>query len=146
MPLSAEREDRAPGAIYTVCAMTSSSTARSMASPRPVSRKAGDLPRPQEHAGTADPAMPFEHVVVVMMENHSFDNLLGDLGRTRSDVKALTFNGQTATDENPGSAKTLPVVRSFPLTDLSQANHITQSWKATHEQINDGHIDRKSVV
>jgi phospholipase C len=112
-----------------------------MAAPGPVSRKAGDLPRPQEHAGTADPTMPFEHIVVVMMENHSFDNLLGDLGRTRSDVKALTFNGQTATDENPGSAKTLPVVRSFPLTDLSQANHITQSWKATHEQINDGHMD-----
>jgi phospholipase C len=85
--------------------------------------------------------MPFEHLIVVMMENHSFDNLLGDLGRTRNDVDALTFEGQVATDENPGTEDTASTVRSFPLPNTQQAQHITQGWKATHEQINGGAMD-----
>jgi phospholipase C len=43
------------------------------------------LPDPSRPAGTATAAMPFDHVVCVMMENHSFDNLLG----------ALPFRGGT---------------------------------------------------
>ena len=35
--------------------------------------------------------MPFDHVIVVMMENHSFDNLLGALSTSRADVDGLTF-------------------------------------------------------
>ena len=33
-------------------------------------------------AGTVNEALPFDHIVVVMMENHSFDNLLGALRRS----------------------------------------------------------------
>lgn len=40
-------------------------------------REPESLPRPGQPAGTSDDAMPFDHIVVVMMENHSFDNLLG---------------------------------------------------------------------
>ena len=83
--------------------------------------------------------MPFEHVVVVMMENHSFDNLLGDLGRTRTDVDALTFADERATNTNPGTGS--DQVAAYPLTDTSQANDITQSWRATHEQIDGGAMD-----
>ena len=45
-------------------------------------REPESLPRPDQPAGTVNEAMPFDHIVVVMMENHSFDNLLGGLSRS----------------------------------------------------------------
>ncbi len=36
-------------------------------------------PTPAARPARATEALPFDHVVVVMMENHSFDNLLGAL-------------------------------------------------------------------
>src|SRR5690242_1077699 len=44
-------------------------------------RLADSLPDPTRPAGTPDASMPFDHIVVVMMENHSFDNYLGMLTR-----------------------------------------------------------------
>ncbi|MDX6604800.1 MAG: Phosphoesterase family, partial [Solirubrobacterales bacterium] len=40
-------------------------------------RQPDSLPDPTRPAGTATTALPFDHIVIVMMENHSFDNLLG---------------------------------------------------------------------
>jgi phospholipase C len=103
-------------------------------------RTAGTLPFPGRPVGTPDPLMPFDHVVVVMMENHSFDNILGDLGRTRTDVKALRFDANgNPKDTNPDSHGT--PVRSWPLTDTGQKTFITQSWKATQEQVDGGAMD-----
>ncbi|HEX5193783.1 MAG TPA: alkaline phosphatase family protein [Solirubrobacteraceae bacterium] len=83
--------------------------------------------------------MPFDHLVVVMMENHSFDNLFGDLGRTRTDVDALHFDAAgTPTDHNPGPSGTVP---AFAFADTAQSTHVTQSWRATHAQINGGAMD-----
>ena len=42
-------------------------------------RQPDSLPNPKLPAGTVNEALPFDHIVVVMMENHSFDNLLGAL-------------------------------------------------------------------
>ena len=42
-------------------------------------RGAGSLPFPDKPLGTVNADMPFDHIIVVMMENHSFDNLLGGL-------------------------------------------------------------------
>jgi phospholipase C len=86
--------------------------------------------------------MPFDHIVVVMMENHSFDNLLGDLSRTEPAIDGLTFtSGGEPTNSNPGTADTDPVVTSFPLANTAQAKRLTQTWKSTHEQINGGAMD-----
>ena len=83
--------------------------------------------------------MPFDHIVVVMMENHSFDNLLGELHRTREDVEGLNFNADgEATNSNPTVKGGPSDVTAYRLKDTSQAKNITQSWKATHEQINGG--------
>jgi phospholipase C len=58
--------------------------------------------------------MPFDHIIVVMMENHSFDNLLGDLGRTRTDVDALHFDGSGASrNSNSGGGGTPSTVTAF---------------------------------
>ncbi len=53
----------------------------------PALRAPNTLPFPDLPAGAVNEQMPFDHIVVVTMENHSFDNLLGDLGRTRADVE-----------------------------------------------------------
>jgi phospholipase C len=83
--------------------------------------------------------MPFDHLVVVMMENHSFDNLLGALRRKNPLVDGLDFDGQGhALNSNPGSARLGAEVLSFPLHTTAQAKKVSQSWKATHEQIAGG--------
>jgi len=107
-----------------------------------MTREAGSLPFPDKAVGTVNEEMPFDHIVVVMMENHSFDNLLGDLSRTRNEVEGLTFNAaKEATNTNPRVAGGPSDVLAYPLKDTSQAKDITQSWKATHEQINGGKMD-----
>jgi phospholipase C len=69
-------------------------------------RTASTLPFPQQAPGTVNEAMPFDHMVVVMMENHSFDNLLGAL----PGVDGLTFDaGGTATNTNPGARTRRPM-------------------------------------
>jgi phospholipase C len=106
-----------------------------------ITRMAGSLPFPDKPAGEVNEQMPFEHIVVVMMENHSFDNLLGDLGRTRGDVDALTFDSAGhATNSNLGGG-TPSEVTAFPLPNTAQAKNVTQGWAATHEQINGGAMD-----
>jgi phospholipase C len=108
----------------------------------PAPRQPGSLPFPDSPPGTVNEQMPFDHVVVVMMENHSFDDLLGDLGRTRPDVDALTFDAAgNATNSNPDAGNPLAQVRSLPCPNTAQAKNITQAWKATHEQIDGGKMD-----
>jgi phospholipase C len=109
----------------------------------PPARRAGSLPNPGVPAGTPNGAMPFDHLIVVMMENHSFDNLLGALSATRPDVEGLTFDPVTgrATNSNPGTNHTPNPVFSFPAPNTAQAKNVSQSWKATHNQINGGAMD-----
>jgi phospholipase C len=98
------------------------------------------LPDPTRAAGTATGAMPFDHVVCVMMENHSFDNLLGALPRLgQPKADGLTFNkaGQ-ATNTNPSSNGT---VTSYQLLSTEQPGSVDQSWNATHQQIDGGKMD-----
>jgi phospholipase C len=86
--------------------------------------------------------MPFDHLIVVMMENHSFDNLLGALSAKRPEVDGLTFNSSgQALNSNPGAGHMPAEVHSFPLPNTAQAKNVTQSWKATHEQIDGGAMD-----
>jgi phospholipase C len=105
-------------------------------------REPGSLPFPDRPAGAPNEEMPFDHVVVVMMENHSFDNLLGELSVIRADVDGLSFDGDgNATNSNPGTAQTAAEVMAFPFPDTGQATHVRQSWKATHTQIDGGAMD-----
>ena len=105
-------------------------------------RLAGSLPFPDLPAGTPNDAMPFEHIVVVMMENHSFDNLFGELSRSREEVEGLRFNAAgEALNSNPSVAGGASDVPARPLQSTAQAKDISQSWKATHEQIDSGEMD-----
>jgi len=104
-------------------------------------RAAGSLPFPGKPAGAVDATMPFDHLVVVMMENHSFDNLLGALPLHNQAVDGLTFVDGRPYDSNPGTNHTPAVVHSFPCPNTAQAKNVSQSWRATHEQIAGGAMD-----
>ena len=44
-------------------------------------RAPGSRPRPQRPAGEKNAALPIEHIVVIMQENHSFDQYFGRLNQ-----------------------------------------------------------------
>ena len=95
---------------------------------------AGPLPEPSAPAGT-DLLPQVKHIVVLMMENHSYDNYLGMLdGRgdgfpLGGDGKPEVFNTDTAGQP----------VRAHHLTSTVQRPQIpSQSWHATHHQWADG--------
>ncbi|HXW38850.1 MAG TPA: alkaline phosphatase family protein, partial [Acidimicrobiales bacterium] len=94
--------------------------------PRSQWRRPGSLPDPNLPEGT-DTLPQIDHIVVVMQENHSFDNYLGMLGR--GDGLTLDRHGRP-TNTNPDP--TGGYVRAFHETDTCQAGHVTQTWDASH--------------
>jgi phospholipase C len=104
-------------------------------------RAPDSLPNPRVPAGTVNEALPFDHIVVVMMENHSFDNLLGDLAHSgQPRARGLKFNHRSgqALNTNPGPDGP---VRSFAIPTTAQMPSVSQAWNATHEQIDGGKMD-----
>ena len=89
------------------------------------------LPDPSLPEGT-DRFPEIRHIVLLMMENHSFDNYLGTLGRG----DGLPNPAPT----NPGSdGRPVPAHR---LPSTKQAEGIpSQSWRASHVQFGDGRND-----
>jgi phospholipase C len=101
----------------------------------------GARPFPRLPAGT-ESFPQIKHVVVLMMENHSFDNHLGALRRRGVDGLTLNASGQ-ATNSNPSA--TGGTVSSRPAPSTCQANYrISQSWDASHRSwdygANDGFV------
>ena len=103
-------------------------------------RAPGSLPYPSLPAGAATGAMPFEHIVVVMMENHSFDNYFGMLpvrGQPAADGFSFDASG-TPTNSNPYQDGYAYVQHA---TSMCQPVDISQSWDSTHEEIDNGKMD-----
>ncbi len=99
-------------------------------------RRPDSLPDPSRPAGEPTSDLPFDHIVVLMMENHSFDCYFGMLPRLgQPDADGFHFNRHgVPNNRNPyGDGYVLP----FRATSECQAS-VTQSWNATHEQINGG--------
>jgi phospholipase C len=109
--------------------------------PTPSIRRApGSLPNPHLAAGTPNDALPFDHVVIVMQENHSFDNYFGMLpiqGQPLADGFTFDDNGVPLNDNPLGGGRQ----RAFHLQGTCQPNGVTQTWDATHHQINGGKMD-----
>src|SRR4051794_36868238 len=100
-------------------------------------REPGSLPDPTRPEGTVDPSMPFDHVVVVMQENHSFDAYFGMLarrGQPLADGYAFGASGMPL-DANPYKDGHLRVQHA---PSLCQPGGETQSWRGTHLQIDRG--------
>jgi len=98
------------------------------------------LPDPTRPAGVPTTALPFDHIVVVMQENHSFDNYFGMLPR-RGQPAADGFRFDAAgvpLDSNPVDGG---IVRVTHAPSLCQPNDVSQSWTATHKEVNGGRMD-----
>jgi len=89
----------------------------------------GERPDPARPPGT-DLLPQIKHIVVLMMENHSFDNYLGTLGRG----EGLPVDENGVPDaENPDTAG--HAVRVYPMSGpRQQAGVPCQSWNASHAQ------------
>ncbi len=82
----------------------------------------------------SDQLPQIEHVVVVMMENHSFDNLLGTLGR--GDGFTLDAAGRPTATNPDGHGK---AVRAFHMpTTCQEDGHPSNSWDASHDAYDGG--------
>jgi len=101
-------------------------------------RKPGSLPYPNLPTGT-DTIPKIKHIVVLMMENHSYDNRLGMLKRPGADGFRIGKDGKpTAT--NP--YKNGDIQHAFRMPTTCQlSGHPAQDWLASHQQFAQGHLD-----
>jgi phospholipase C len=97
----------------------------------------GPRPRPGQPAGT-DLLPQIRHIVVLMMENHSYDNYLGMLsGRGEGFPLADDHQPDVSNDTADGQA-----IRAFPLPSPVQHQGVPcQSWHASHLQWGQGKCD-----
>ncbi len=103
------------------------------------------LPDPSRPAGTATEALPFDHIVCLMQENHSFDNYFGMLprrGQPRAD--GFTFDAAgSPTNSNPLDGG---IVRVQHAGSVCQPPGVTQAWTPTHQEVDGGRMDGFAVV
>ncbi len=96
-------------------------------------RGVGIPPNPKAPLGS-DQLPEVDHIVVVMMENHSFDNILGALGR--GDVLARTSAGVPDATNPDGQGH---LIRSFHMPTPCQLDgKPSQDWNASHTQYANG--------
>jgi len=115
------------------CSARSSSSAVSSTTTAPKAlRAARSRPRPDLPVGT-DQIPKIEHFVVVMMENHSFDNILGLIGR--GDGFTLGPDHQP-TAKNPDGHGNF--VHAFHMPTECQTRGIGNDWRVAHEAYDGG--------
>jgi phospholipase C len=100
-------------------------------------REARPLPRPALPPGT-DLLPQIQHIVVLMMENHSYDNYLGMLNG-RGEGFPLGADGEPEVFNTGAGGE---VVRAYHLPSPGQQPGVpSQSWHASHHQWGEGKCD-----
>jgi phospholipase C len=132
----------AAGGALAACSSGSSKSSPSSSVPRSTSttspriRKPGSLPNPSLPEGT-DTLPQIEHIVVLMMENHSYDDHFGML--RRGDGFKLGSDGLPV-DANPDTDGKL--VKAFHMPSTCQVSaHPGQDWNKSHKAFNKGRLD-----
>jgi phospholipase C len=108
------------------------------------------LPSPGLPAGT-DTMPQIEHIVVLMMENHSYDNFLGTLVRRsangpadgytmRAGARRAPWNPNGVIASNPNGAGMWQNAYHMSTT-CQHSGSPTQEWSASHEQYDGGRMD-----
>jgi phospholipase C len=106
-------------------------------------RAVGERPFPDQPEGS-DTLPQIDHILVLMMENHTYDNYLGMLGRgrreqPRGDGFTIGPDGRpTAANPNPGGE----VQHAFHMPTTCQLTDLpTQEWEQSHVQFDGGRND-----
>jgi phospholipase C len=101
-------------------------------------RKPGSLPHPHLREGT-DTIPQIQHIVVLMMENHSYDNHLGMLGRAGADGFTLGSDGKpTASNPYPDGK----IQHAFHMPTTCQlSGKPSQTWVDAHTQLAGGKMN-----
>jgi phospholipase C len=122
----------AAGAVLAACGGSSTSGTTTTSTSKPIG-KVGVPPNPKAPVGS-DQLPQFDHIVVVMMENHSFDNILGTLGR--GDGLKLGPGGAPVATNPDGQGH---LVHSFHMPNVCQLKaNPAQNWNASHAQYSNG--------
>lgn len=99
-------------------------------------KQPGTRPYPAQPAGT-DMIPGIEHIVLLMLENHSYDNLFGMLSRG----DGITFDSQgnsLATNPYPNGS----IQHAFVMPTTCQLNSTpSQEWMASHNAYNNGSMN-----
>jgi phospholipase C len=127
------------GEVLTPCAWNQPVTqpSESTAGPNRTACKytRGDMPMATLGSSVLPADIPIDNVVVVMMENHSFDNYLGHLNQygNRSDVETASADAS-----NPGAdgGAVAWVHEQHPCT--ADTDH---EWAGTHQEVDNGKMD-----
>jgi phospholipase C len=101
-------------------------------------RQPDSLPYPRLPAGT-DTIPQIEHIVILMMENHSYDNRLGMLRRPGADGFRLGRGGLPLAS-NPYANGEIQHAFRMPTT-CQLDGHPAQDWLASHVQYDNGRLD-----
>src|SRR5437899_5100197 len=132
---SSSSKSSAPKTTSTFTGTSASSAPTPSTIPK-VLRKPGSRPNPTLPEGT-DTLPKIKHIVVVMMENHSYDGRFGMLGR--GDGFKLDANGKPL-DANPMPDGRL--LRAFHMPSTCQLDRVPrQDWVASHTAFNNGRND-----
>ena len=99
-------------------------------------RAPGSLPYPGRATGT-DTIPQIKHIVVLMMENHSYDNHLGMLDRAGADGFKLGANGKPV-ETNPYPDGKLQHAFRMPTT-CQLSGKPSQTWTNSHIQLASDH-------
>src|SRR5438552_3403905 len=95
-------------------------------------------PLPPLFPSGCDTIPQIKHLVLLMMENHSFDNVLGTLDRPG--VDGLTFVGGAAQNSNLDTTGN-PVTAFHLPTTCQDGFRVSQSWNSSHQSWNFGAND-----
>jgi phospholipase C len=100
----------------------------------------GPATRPRPDLDAKSDLIPqIKHIVVLMMENHSYDNQLGMLGRPGADGFTLRSNGKP-TAQNPYPDGRIQHAFRMPTT-CQLSGHPSQTWVDSHTQLNAGKLN-----
>ena len=107
----------------------------------PALRAPNSLPFPTRPVGVRTNAFPFDHLVIVMQENHSFDNYLGMLPlRGQPLADGFSFDGSgRPTNWNPVDGERMVAFRETSFAGSLATG--SQNWNDTHRQIDGGAMD-----
>src|SRR5215469_7446630 len=132
------RAGMAAGAVVATGAWQDAAATAIRVAGRSMLRKPGSLPEPRLPMGT-DTIPQIKHIVVLMMENHSYDNHLGMLNRRGADGFTLRPDGKPVA-QNPYANGNIQHAFRMPTT-CQVSGKPSQSWTDSHTQFAGGHMN-----